>query len=80
MRSRWKGRFAFGFASPSLRGNFRKVYVSPALLGTKVRVHDGRRYFYLHLREPMLGLKIGLLCPTKVIGSSIHQRGNRKKK
>jgi len=83
MRSRWKGRFfLFGHSlplPPSVPYNYRKVYLSPSLVGQRLSVYDGRRRFLLQVRETMVPHRLSLFFPTKRWGGSIHLKGARQR-
>ncbi|MFQ5793759.1 MAG: 30S ribosomal protein S19 [Candidatus Bipolaricaulia bacterium] len=54
----------------------RSSTVTPEMVGLTIRVHNGRTHVPVHIRESMVGHKLGEFAPTR----SFRQHGGIRKK
>lgn len=75
-RSKWKGPFVSKKLLDQLKlktpNNFREIFtferstvIVPKLLGLTINVHNGKNFTKLHIKEAMLGKKLGEFSPTR---------------
>lgn len=57
----------------------RQLIINDSLVGQRVSVYNGRRFFSILVREEMVGYLISEFIKTKDFGYSIHVKKLKKK-
>lgn len=73
-RSNWKGPFVDEFMFNDIRVNNKKIFkttsrdsvVLPFLIGRTAKVHNGKFFIPVFIREEMLGHRLGEFVPTRL--------------
>lgn len=58
----------------------RQLQITKDLIGQRVYMYNGRRFFTFLVREEMVGFKVCEFIRTKDFSQSIHEKKNKKKK
>lgn len=53
---------------PTLQTRSRRSEIQPEMVGTKFKVHTGKRFITVHVTEEMVGHKLGEFASTKGAG------------
>ena len=58
----------------------RNLLITKELVGKRVSMYNGKRFFSILVREEMLGYKISEFIKTKDFSFKIHEKKNKKNK
>jgi len=81
MRSSWKAPI-FVYNLKNLRKSmfYKKAqFIIPKLVGKRIGIYNGKKFFSIVIRKPMVGLRMGEVIVTKVLGRQIHTKKQKRK-
>lgn len=58
----------------------KNMLIYPYMLGLNFLIYNGRNFFFLMVKQRMVGYKIGEFLLTKFLGFNIHLNKKKKKK
>jgi small subunit ribosomal protein S19 len=82
-RSIWKGPFIdnylvkFNKLKKEKKTWSRRSIILPTMVGIKLEIHNGRKFFPVSIKKEMIGHKYGEFSPTKK--SSIFKKKKKKR-
>lgn len=50
----------------TIKTDRRNIILTKKLLGKRLKIHNGRRYFDININENMLGHRLGEFAPTRL--------------
>lgn len=81
-RSNWKVPYTSGLSYKQVKRNIARTFkrltsVNPRLIGKTISIYNGQTFVKLQIKKEMLGLKLGELSLTKLLG--FMQKKTKKK-
>lgn len=58
----------------------RSSIITKSLIGSKVKIYNGKKFLVIFLKQKMIGYKFGEFSITKIIGSKIAAKKREKQK
>jgi len=81
MRSKWKGSFTeLGELNNNSLVYSRRSTVLAEHVGKRISIYNGMKFVSILIKDFMVGYKLGYFVATKLLGSQIHHKKEKKVK